>query len=264
MRALIAAAIAAAFAATSVSAATNLVTNGTFSSSTGGSRQMSTNGTQYVTGWTNGNDGYNFIVTGDATAPVTQNSGGMLTNQYGWISLWGKNDANGDTVAANNGLYESQAAHGSYLAADGAFGVSQIYQLITGLTVGQSYTVSFDWAGAQQQGYDGATTEGWQVAFSTSLSNVTYQTTGMIDNVSHGFTGWRTTAMNFTATASSQYLIFMAQGTPSGVPPFSLLDNVSLTQSSAVPEPSSWALMIGGFGFIGFSMRRRNKAAAAA
>jgi PEP-CTERM motif len=26
---------------------------------------------------------------------------------------------------------------------------------------------------------------------------------------------------------------------------------------AAVPEPASWALMIGGFGLVGFAMRRR-------
>jgi len=262
MRALIAGiAAAVALTATPAFAVTNLVTNGSFNA-TGGSRQLSdSNGNQQLSGWTNDNGGYNFIITGDAT--VTPNSNtqtGILTNQYGYIALWGKNNANGDAVAANNGLFESQASHGSYIAADGAFGVSKIYQLITGLTVGQTYSVSFDWAGAQQQGYDGATTEGWGVSLSTTLGNAVYTQTGNISDVSHGFTGWQTSTMTFTATASSEYLSFMANGTPSGVPPFSLLDNVSMVASGAVPEPATWGMMILGFGFVGFSMRRRGSA----
>lgn len=35
----------------------------------------------------------------------------------------------------------------------------------------------------------------------------------------------------------------MAVGTPSGVPPFALLDGVTMTQN-AVPEPATWTLMI--------------------
>jgi hypothetical protein len=41
------------------------------------------------------------------------------------------------------------------------------------------------------------------------------------------------------------------------------VDNVSLTTSSA-PEPAAWALMIGGFGLAGASLRRRKAAVAAA
>jgi hypothetical protein len=36
---------------------------------------------------------------------------------------------------------------------------------------------------------------------------------------------------------------------------------LSLTQSGAVPEPASWALMLGGFGLVGSAMRRRRRAA---
>ena len=39
------------------------------------------------------------------------------------------------------------------------------------------------------------------------------------------------------------------------------LDNVTL--NGAVPEPASWALMIGGFGLVGASLRRRRTALAA-
>ncbi|MGL4541450.1 MAG: PEPxxWA-CTERM sorting domain-containing protein, partial [Polymorphobacter sp.] len=39
------------------------------------------------------------------------------------------------------------------------------------------------------------------------------------------------------------------------------LDNVSVT---AVPEPASWALLIGGFGLVGSALRRARKRAATA
>ncbi|NIJ08951.1 hypothetical protein FHS31_002581 [Sphingomonas vulcanisoli] len=46
------------------------------------------------------------------------------------------------------------------------------------------------------------------------------------------------------------------------------VDDFSLTATSAsaatVPEPASWAMMVGGFGLIGSAMRRRNRAIAAA
>lgn len=38
--------------------------------------------------------------------------------------------------------------------------------------------------------------------------------------------------------------------------------NFQLTQTSALPEPGTWAMMLIGFGAIGFSMRRKGSAAA--
>ncbi|MBN8808643.1 MAG: PEPxxWA-CTERM sorting domain-containing protein [Sphingomonas sp.] len=64
---------------------------------------------------------------------------------------------------------------------------------------------------------------------------------------------------NFVAGGTSQTLSFLSNGTPNGLPPVALLDNVSLT--AAVPEPASWALMIVGFGAMGYSLRRRRETA---
>jgi hypothetical protein len=46
------------------------------------------------------------------------------------------------------------------------------------------------------------------------------------------------------------------QGTP-GTQNGSLSGNVAFTAAAAVPEPGTWAMMLLGFGAIGFSMRRR-------
>ncbi len=36
------------------------------------------------------------------------------------------------------------------------------------------------------------------------------------------------------------------------------VDNFVVTMNSAVPEPATWAMMIGGFALAGAAMRRRN------
>lgn len=41
-------------------------------------------------------------------------------------------------------------------------------------------------------------------------------------------------------------------------------DNFSFQVSNAVPEPATWAMMIGGFGLVGAAMRRRQRVAYAA
>ena len=199
---------------TSARAGTELVTNGGFEQTTlAGSHQFTTE----VTGWTT--NGYNFLFfPGTATTAGAQ-------GQYGGLSLWG-----------SNGFKDPSPAGGNFIGNDGAFEVDPVSQVIKGLTPGKTYDVSFYWAGAQQAGFNGATTEQWSV----SLGRETHGT-AIIDNPNHGFTGWLHDTIAFTATDASETLSFLAHGTPDGVPPFALLDGVSM---QAVPEPSS--LILGG------------------
>jgi len=79
--------------------------------------------------------------------------------------------------------------------------------------------------------------------------------TEVLSIASGGFSGWQTEKFTFTASDTSEVLTFLSLGTPNGLPPMALIDNVSLT----VPEPASWAMMILGFGAIGYAMRRRTR-----
>jgi hypothetical protein len=225
-------------------AAKNLVVNGDFEELTNGPGQVGPN--TNVVGWTT-NGGYNFVY-----APNTADTVGSY-GAYGYLKLWGPNNG------SDNGFTATSPSGGNFYAADGAFGVDPIKQTISGLEVGKQYVLSFDWAGAQQYDYTGPTTEQWHV----SLGDET-QSTAVLQNASHGFTGWQRASMTFTAQSTSAILSFLAEGTPEGKPPFSLLDNVTLTAAGAVPEPASWAMMIVGFGAVGTTMRRRRPVALAA
>lgn len=67
--------------------------------------------------------------------------------------------------------------------------------------------------------------------------------------------GWQQQSYNFVATTTGSTLLsFKALNAGNFYGP--ALDNVSL---SAVPEPSTWALMLLGFGMVGFGLRRRSK-----
>jgi PEP-CTERM motif len=152
-----------------------------------------------------------------------------------------------------------------FYGVDSTFHPSALTQTISGLTVGQTYAVSFDWAAAQQTGYNGNSED----YFAVSLGSET-EDTSTISLPQHTFSGWSTATLDFTATATSETLQFVDIGCAyvsgvcdfgnpgaSGAPPFSLLDNVSMT---AVPEPATWAMMgIGfvGLGYAGFRGRRR-------
>ena len=100
---------------------------------------------------------------------------------------------------------------------------------------------------AQQSGFNGATTEKWQVSFGSNTQNST-----LMNNLSHGSVGWNQQSLTFTAQSATDVLSFVAVGTPNGVPPFVLLDGVTV---SATPEPATFALI--GLGLIGLPMLGR-------
>ncbi len=258
MKTMLLGAIALA-AATSAGAAPLPLVNGGFEMTT--LDQSSEFGDRYsqqqVTGWQT--SGYNWVFKPGEADTV----GG--DGEYGFLSLWGP----GSGVA--NGMPAASPLGGNYIAADGAFTTAAIYQQLSGLTVGQKYAVKFAYAGAQQNGFSGPTTDQWAVNLGTTIptdgerrNNFNFapsvQLTPVLSLANHGFSGWQTAKMVFTAQSSNDILSFLAVGTPDGQPPFALLDGVSV---SAVPEPASWAMLIAGFGLVGFASRRRNNIVAA-
>jgi len=223
-----AAAATAMLSAASVASAD--VVNGNFEGTPGGG-QINFNTSE--TGWTVSNPSYFFVFPANGAA---------VNGAYGPVSLYGP-----PTGSPNGGFY---------VGSDPGFLNAAISQTLTGLTVGGLYEVSFYYAGAQQVGFNGATTEGWHVSFGSSS-----QDTLLLNNVNNGFTGWNAVTMQFTATAATQTLSFLANGTASqGAPPFALLDGVKVT---AVPEPATWAMMILGMGMVGLGMRMRRRTASA-
>ena len=219
----------------------NLVKNGDFSQ-TAGVGQIGFNTT--VADWSTG--GYNFLFA-QGTADTT----GAMSWFKGPLMLWGANNGGANALA-------SSSDGGNFIANDGAYGTSEFRQLIDGLIVGQTYELNFEWAAAQQYGFTGATTEHWRVNLGSDAS--TWQATSIYSNASHASSSWMNASMIFTASNVSQWLSFMAAGTPEGEPPFSLLDGVSLTalpsNEAAVPEPASLALLFAGLGLIALLLRR--------
>jgi hypothetical protein len=72
---------------------------------------------------------------------------------------------------------------------------------------------------------------------------------------------WTTFTYRFTPTTSGELTLqFGSPGTRDYGP---LLDNVLVTQA-AIPEPATWAMLITGFGLVGFAARRRRPVKATA
>jgi hypothetical protein len=219
-----------------------------------------------------------YVVNGNFEQVTTTNNtklgAGNGTTLVGWTSIRNKDatdagynfvlDAahiNAGTSAlglkhTNNGFTTSPTG-GNFFASDPLWFPGTLQQSISGLTIGTSYTLTFDYALAQQTGNTGANVgDYWKVDFGSATQNTTALT--IADG---GFSGWKSAAMTFTATSVTQMLSFLAQGSSTGAPPFMLLDNVALN-ATAVPEPATLSLMLGGVGLVGlFARRRRNKRA---
>ena len=245
----VAAATLAVLPATAAVSPANLVTNGDFETvGVSGNFQFGANGTtgaNQLTGWYSPG-GYNLLF--HSNTATTQSAVG----QY-YSSGAGREFLNAATASPTGG---------NFVALDGDAGfASPMYQQINGLTVGQVYTLSFYYAAGQiASRVGGPVTESITAGFGTDLNHMQIFTTPTltVTNPASSFSGWSLASTNFTATATSQFLGFLSNGTPSGQPPVALLDGVKLT--AAVPEPASWAMMIGGFGFIGAALRRSRHA----
>lgn len=238
--------------------AANLVLNGNFedikidASSEFGDRYPS----QQVANWTT--DGYNFVFkpgTADTTGAPADQGQPDGTNTF---RLWGPGNPKNPS---NNGLTATSPTGGNFLGLEADLTRTRdlnrpVKQQITGLIPGQLATLSFYWAGSQQYLFDGDNSEWLQI----SLGGETKETS-RVENANHGFTGWQLATMTFTPNDTSLTLAFLAQGKPAGLPPFVLLDGVTLTQGSQTPEPATWSLVIGACagaaGLVRFRRRTR-------
>jgi hypothetical protein len=127
----------------------------------------------------------------------------------------------------------------------GATVLSQVF------TATESGALQLSWADANRTNYGGL--QSYVVSISDGVN--------MIDLGTYGsrFGGFVSrTSDVFTVTSGVQYTLTFT-GVFSG-DRTSFIDNVALT---SVPEPSTWAMMLAGFGMMGFALRRRRLAAAA-
>ena len=273
-------------------AQTNLITNGSFSATTltasgevgGPTARGPFANTPNVTGWSAGGLAFLFFPNANSVSGTSADTTGAsyFNDHNNQEYLWGP--GNGATSAgtpgsnaASNGTegYNSSAGGaatpavtgvangltnspdgGNFIAMDGDTTINtSLTQTVSGLQAGGVYKLTFYWAAAEQEVQTvtpANTTEQFNVTFGTSTAS-----TSVISNVAQGFSGWRQATMYFEAGSTSQALTFLAAGTPNGVPPFALLDGVSLVLA---PEPTSWAVMLVGLGSLGFLAWRRRSA----
>lgn len=201
----------------------------------------------------------------------------------------------GTTYLSTYGCPSTLAIPGGYneVEADGNPGFEEGFNFaISGLTSGQTYTLTFYQAASQQRGFTGDTTEQWIVSlgtggFTTCLgcgpfdptfgsNQSTYSNTDPSASIaatpkmstpSGGMTDWNFVSVNLTADASDQFLSFLAwgnDGTTANLPPIVFLTGVNSEPGLNVPEPATLSLF--GVALLGFGatrLRRRAKGNAA-
>lgn len=90
------------------------------------------------------------------------------------------------------------------------------------------------------------------------LNGVLLSPPGLVTADGGGATSWSTVSTSFVAAPGS-ILTFAAEGTSDSLGGY--VDNITL---SAVPEPTTWAMMLIGVGMVGFGLRTRKTSAAVA
>lgn len=191
----------------------------------------------------------NLIVNGsfEDNVGLSGNGWGVYSGAQvnGWTPLSGAGIEiqRNTTVAAQDGnQYVELDSHNN----------SSMFQQLTGLTVGESYLLSF-WYHARTN--NGNNDNGIDVSWGTSapgdlqlsIANETVQSTN---------NAWVQKNLSLFADQSTMYLTFAATGLNNSLGGF--IDNVSLTKAASVPESSG--LVLFGLGLLGLiAVRRRTK-----
>jgi hypothetical protein len=246
---------------TGAQAAANLVLNGGFENDTLPSplNPANASGAEIDSNWNYNGDLTNWSSTGATTYNI----------------LFFGNVANASTIDADTRFTSTEPQHlnsnfdslspdgGNFMGLDGDPAANgSLDQTVIGLTVNQTYTLSFYWAGTELSNRTGYNSIQLTGSFGGDpFMTPAYLNTTTTPGAPGSFSGWMLANFTFKADATSEVLSFLAVGTPAGnLPPFALLDGVSL---SAVPEPSTWAMMLVGFGGLGYAAYRRRRMALA-
>jgi hypothetical protein len=182
----------------------------------------------------------NLIHNGGFESPVQ--ASGTWAN-YDTIADW--NTLSGVGVEVRNNVIGSAHGGNNFVELDAASNgwISQAFATVAG----QDYNLSFWYSpragvGANSNGIDVFINDDMQLGLTAN-------------GVGHNGNVWSQHLLTFTAGAGpTTTLSFFAAGNSDGLG--GSLDDVSVT--AAVPEPETYALMLGGLVLVGFSARRRS------
>jgi hypothetical protein len=243
-----------ALAAAAPARAQNVVQNGNFSNT---SAYYNYNGTTVGTNVNNSNLA-NWQINGCSGSSSTCGFQFIANSNLGSTGFYDAIDGHESTFYSTPGATPDGS---NAFMSDGDYQVMALTQSLSGLKVGDTYTLSFYQASMQQTGYTGPSQDNWNVGLLNSNNVFDSRVAATMNNPSQGSTGWVKQTMTFVATTTSELLYFFASATAGAQPPFLLLDDVSMTDNaspSAVAEPATLTLAAAGLvGMIAARRRRR-------
>jgi hypothetical protein len=185
----------------------------------------------------------NLISDGDFSSPALSGSWTIGSPSLdGWTSLVG----DGIEIGGSSNYGLSCVSNGCQNLELNANVFGEDSYIVSGLTVGKTYTLSYDYGVRNSGGPSSATT-----TFGGQLV-----TTDGVTNGNYWANGWSFESFTVVANATSEALVLTAADT--GTPSYgNEYTNFSLT---ATPEISTWAMMglgFAGLAFAGFHSRRK-------
>jgi hypothetical protein len=196
---------------------------------------------------TNGSfeDTTNFVDQGNDTMSLDVGSTAMPgwtvsgSHYLAWI---GPTNPFGLTASPNGGSYFLDLT--GYIAGAPYSGVSQTIPTQAGAT----YLLTFDLSSSPQWGLQ----DGLEVSAGSATASFTTTNDGTQTNL------WEPETLSFTATGAMTTISLIGNSGDNYIG----LDNVNVVQTSSVPEPATWAMMLIGFGGLGVAIRsaRRKQA----
>jgi choice-of-anchor C domain-containing protein len=188
-----------------------------------------------------------------SAATIVNGSFELGTAPGGYATTWaGSSALTGWTVGGASVDYIGnywQAADGSRSIDLAGFGIGSISQTIETI-VGQAYSITFSVA-ANLDG--GSTIRNGFIDVGGEQSLISFDSTGK----TRADMGWEVRTFEFVALDALTTLTFSADAVTSANNFGLALDNVSISAIDAVPEPGAWAMLLFGFGSLGYVMRNR-------
>lgn len=160
-------------------------------------------------------------------------------NYTAFVNGWTVSDGTVDLIGS--GFFDFYPGNGNYVDLDGSTGNAGVLSQSLSLTAGVTYTATFSLGGSQR----GDTNE-VDVMFGTSLANFSLLSADPLTQQS----------IVFTPGSSGSYTLSFSNGGGDNLG--AILDNV-MVSTPAIPEPQTYALMLGGLAAL-FAVARRRKA----
>lgn len=187
------------------------------------------------------------VTNGGFANGATPPPGGFSTIAGGQVPGWTVLSGNVDWIT---GLWQSSDGDGYSIDLNGGTPGS-IGQTIS-TVFGQQYRISFDISGNPDSFY--GQTRVAIVGANGTIGSANY----VVDSNSRSDMQWEGRTLTFVADSASTLITFTSGTGGSNCCWGAAIDNVSV----GVPEPTTWALMIAGFGGVGAMLRRRREALA--